>query len=204
MASRLSPTARQTGAETRARIIAAALDTLREDGIVGATARAIARRGDFNQALIFYHFGSVSELLVAAAVHEGEQRAQLYHARLESVATLAELVAVARELHDEELGHGGLNVLTQLLAGTASSPELRAGLMTAFQPWMHLVEDAVARVLAPTPYANLVRTEDLAFVIASLFLGIELMHTLEPDENKARAVFDTFGALATVVEALLQ
>jgi AcrR family transcriptional regulator len=204
VASRLSPTTRQTGAETKGKIIAAALDTLREEGIVGATARAIARRGEFNQALIFYHFGSVTDLLVAAAVNEGEQRAARYQPRLESVSTLAELVAVARELHDDEVCEGGLNVLTQLVAGSASSPELRAGLMSAFQPWMHLVQDAVARVLAPTPYANLVRTDDLAFAIASLFLGIELMHTLEPDAGHATALFDTFGALATVVEALLQ
>ena len=202
--TRLSSSTRATGAETRTKIINATLDTLREDGIVGATARAIARHGDFNQALIFYHFGSLSELLVAAAVYEGEERAERYATRLASASTLPELLAVARELHDDEVSRGGLNVLTQLLAGAASSTELRAGLTTSFQPWMHLVEDAVARVLAPTPYANLVGTEDLAFVIASLFLGIELMHTLEPEANKARAVFDTFGALATVVEALLQ
>ncbi len=202
--TRLSSSARATGGETRAKIIAATLDTLREEGIVGTTARAIARRGDFNQALIFYHFGSVTDLLVAAAVHEGEQRAARYQPRLESVSTLAELVAVARELHDEEVGHGGLNVLTQLLAGAASAPELRAGLMTSFQPWMRLVQDAVGHVLAPTPYANVVRSEDLAYVITSLFLGIELMHTLEPDDNKAVAIFDTFGALAVAVEALLQ
>jgi len=202
--TRLSASARTTGKETRARIIAAALETLREEGIVGATARAIARRGEFNQALIFYHFGGVTDLLVATAVHAGEQRAQLYQPRLESVATLSELVTVARELHDAELEQGGLNVLTQLLAGAASSAELRAGLMTSFQPWMHLVEETVARVLAPTPYASLVRTSDLAFAIASLFLGIELMHTLEPDTDQAAAAFETFGALATVVEALLQ
>ena len=130
-------------------------------------------------------------------------RSELYEPRLESVATLSELVTVARELHDEEVGHGGLNVLTQLLAGAASSAELRAGLVTSFQPWMQLVEDAVQRVLAPSPYAGIVPTDQLAFAIASLFLGIELMHTLEPEENRARAVFDTFGALATIVEALL-
>jgi len=201
--TRLSTPAHQGGEETRARIIAAALATLRDDGIVGATARAIARKGEFNQALIFYHFGGVTGLLVASAVSEGEQRAQRYRERLENVETLGELVAVARSLHEEELAGGGQNVLTQLLAGAASSPELRAGLMTSFRPWMDLVEAAVARVLARTPYAGVIRAEDLSFAITSLFLGVELMHTLEPEKGTATELFATFEALATVIESLL-
>jgi AcrR family transcriptional regulator len=34
-------------------------------GFAGASAREIARRADCNQALVFYHFGSVTELLLA-------------------------------------------------------------------------------------------------------------------------------------------
>ena len=54
------------GAGTRERIIEAALETVREDGFADTTARAIAARGGFNQALIFYHFGSVDDLLMQA------------------------------------------------------------------------------------------------------------------------------------------
>ena len=44
---------------------AAARTSLRTDGIMGASARVIARHGDFNQALIFYHFGSLNDLFIA-------------------------------------------------------------------------------------------------------------------------------------------
>ena len=54
----------QPSDETRQHIMAAALDTLREEGIAGTSARSIARNGDFSQAAIFYHFGSVEQLLV--------------------------------------------------------------------------------------------------------------------------------------------
>ena len=37
-----------SGDETRARIVEAALATLKAEGIVGTSARAIARQGDFN------------------------------------------------------------------------------------------------------------------------------------------------------------
>jgi AcrR family transcriptional regulator len=203
VATRLS-TARAGGDQTRTKILEATLQTLREVGIVGATARAIGRTGGFNQALIFYHFGGVTELLVAAAVYEGEQRAARYQAPLEAVSTLPQLVAVARELHEEEVTDGGLNVLTQLLAGAASSPALRAGLVDAFRPWRQFVEQTVERVLAGTPYAGVVKTEDLSFAITSLFLGVEMMHTLEPETDAAQSLFGTFEMLASVIEVLLR
>ena len=83
------------GDETRSRIIRACLDAVSADGITNASARAIARIGDFNQALIFYHFGSVEGLLIAAAKVEGEARSTRYAERFASVTTLPELIAVA-------------------------------------------------------------------------------------------------------------
>jgi AcrR family transcriptional regulator len=202
--ARLSNTANQSGEDTRARIITATVQTLRDEGIVAATARSIARKGEFNQALIFYHFGSVTDLLVSAAKYEGERRASRYKDRLENIQSLQELVAVARELHVEEVESGGLNVLAQLLAGAASSEELRQGLMESFQPWMQLVEHSVEIVLANTPYAGVVKTEDMTYAITSLFLGIELLHTLDPDNERAASLFTSFEMLATVVETLLK
>src|SRR5947207_15257968 len=52
--------------DTRERIIAATLQTLEQDGFAETSARAIARNGGFNQALIFYHFGSIAQVLIEA------------------------------------------------------------------------------------------------------------------------------------------
>src|SRR5687768_14537425 len=92
-------------ADTRARIVEAALASLHEEGILGASARSIARRGGFNQALIFYHFGGVNELLLAAVDELSARRCERYEARLASVSSLRELVVVAGELHAEDLEH---------------------------------------------------------------------------------------------------
>src|SRR5258708_12780511 len=51
---------------TKLQIAEAALDTLKANGFAGSSARAIAHRGGFNQALIFYHFGSVQNALLPA------------------------------------------------------------------------------------------------------------------------------------------
>src|SRR5947208_16019504 len=55
------------GEATRKRIVMAAVETLKQEGFAGTSARAVARTGGFNQALVFYHFGSMTELLLAAS-----------------------------------------------------------------------------------------------------------------------------------------
>ncbi|MGD0455999.1 MAG: TetR family transcriptional regulator, partial [Solirubrobacteraceae bacterium] len=55
-----------TLAPTKLKIAEAALETLKQRGFAGASAREIAGVGGFNQALIFYHFGSVQKALLAA------------------------------------------------------------------------------------------------------------------------------------------
>src|SRR6478609_10917360 len=155
------PTAAATGDETRRKIVEAALDTIRTEGIAGVSARSIARQGGFNQALIFYHFGSVDGLLVAAAVADSEKRADLYADALRTVQTMPELVGVARRLHDQESEAGSVAVLTQLLAGAAHSPELSTGLRDGFDPWMDLVEETVVRVLAGSPLEGVVPMDDI-------------------------------------------
>jgi AcrR family transcriptional regulator len=198
------PTAKATGEDTRIRIIEATLETLRADGIVGTSARTIARRGGFNQALVFYHFGSVEGLLVAASAEESSRRAARYAEVLEGVATLPDLVAVAKRIHDEEVQEGAVTVLTQLLAGANGNPVLKAGLTAGFAPWMDLVDQAVTRVLDSTPLAGLLPTDDLTFAIASLFLGIELLTAIDPDDQRGQALFRTIDALATMIDLLLK
>ena len=53
-------------ADTRDALIEAAIAVLRESGFASASARRIAQRAGCNQALVFYHFGTVNDLLVAA------------------------------------------------------------------------------------------------------------------------------------------
>src|SRR5919109_2374004 len=113
--------------DTRSRIVAAALDALREQDIAGISARTIARHGGFNQALIFYHFGSVEGLLMAVARSESERRTALYAPALRDVGSLSELVAVARYLHEEEFKSGTVAALTQMLAGASRSEDLARG-----------------------------------------------------------------------------
>ncbi len=188
---------------TRARMVDAALVALHEEGILGASARSIARRGGFNQALIFYHFASVHELLLAAVDELSARRCERYERRLAEVSTLRELVTVAGELHAEDLDDGHITVLSQMLAASATIPELRRPMAERFEPWIDIVENALVRVLAGTPYAGVLPVHDLALAVTGEFIGIELLLHLSDDQDQAGPrIFRTFELLASVLEAL--
>ncbi|HET9443050.1 MAG TPA: TetR/AcrR family transcriptional regulator, partial [Acidimicrobiales bacterium] len=157
----------------------------------------------FNQALIFYHFGSLNELFLAAVDFLSSQRVAEYRERVEGVTSVAELIRVAADLHRQDVDRGHITVLAQLLAGATTAPELRAPLRERFSPWIEVAEQAIERVVAGTPYAAVLPVGDLAFVVTALFMGMELTMTLEPDKEREERLFRNIGLLAQMADLLL-
>ena len=178
------------------------METLKQEGITGTSARAIARAGGFNQALIFYHFGSIEEVLVAAIHHASEQRIDRYRSRLGVATTLTELSGVAAELHEEDLREGNLTVLTQLMAAAVGNPEMGVRLREAFDPWIEVVRDTLTSVADQTPFGDVVPVDDLAYSVSALFLGIELLTHLDP-ARRPESLYQTIQAAAALVQALI-
>ena len=142
--------------------------------------------------------------IIAAAREDANRRAALYANQLGEVSTLAELVAVGRTIHEVETEQGSTVVLTQLLAGSVSSPTLAEAILDGMTPWTSLVEDALRRVVAGTALATLVPLDDLAFAISSLFLGMELMAGLDTDHHRAAGLFTSLDSASVLVDALLR
>lgn len=193
-----------TSSATRARILEATLETIRTDGIVGASARAIARNGSFNQASIYYHFGSVNDAVLDAVRAMSEERLGRYEARLDGVDSLSELVGIAEELYREDVESGNIRVLAQVLAGSVGEDELAGALTEVFAPWSALVAGVLRRVVEPTPLAGALPLDALAEMITAQFLGIELCTLLRPQQDHGEAMFTSMRSVALLVEGVLQ
>ena len=202
MVSELREVEASQPSDTRHRIMAAALETVRESGITGTSARAIAATGGLNQALIFYHFGSVTNLLVEAARISSAARVAAYQEVTEDVTSLSTLVDVAKRLHHEAEADGSVAVLTQLMAGAASDPEMGQAILAGFEGWIDLVEAALKKALDGQPIASAIPPREAAYSISALFLGIELMARLDPEKSEASAVFDSLRDLAEIIESV--
>jgi AcrR family transcriptional regulator len=190
--------------DTRLRIVEAAVATIKREGITGTSARAIARTGGFNQALIFYHFGSIDEVLMAAIEHTSRQRIARYRERLADVTTLPDLARVATDLHAEDMEEGNLTVLTQLMAGAAGHEVLGPRLREAFDPWIEIVVESLRTAIGGSPYEKLVPLEDMGYAVSALFLGIELLTHLDPTRSRDETLFETINLLAGVVQSLIE
>ncbi|MDH3681264.1 MAG: TetR/AcrR family transcriptional regulator, partial [Acidimicrobiia bacterium] len=149
-ATSAKPRSRGRGANsegTRERLLAAALETLVEEGYASASARAIAGRAGCNQAVIYYHFGGVDELLASAVNRSGRQRLERYRVAMAELTDPAEIITTWRELHREDIQVGHVPALVELLGGVASSEILREGLGEAVQPSMDFITETIGRVV---------------------------------------------------------
>ena len=190
------------GGDTKTRLVEAALTTLKEVGFSGASARAIARRGGLNPALIFYHFGTVNELLMAALDATSERRMARYREAIDAAPDIESLLRVAEEVYREDLASGHITVLSEMISGASTVPELGPRIVQRVEPWVSLTEQALERVLAGTPLAPLIPARDMAFAIVALYLGMELLTHLEGDRHRAESLFGVAQNLGSLLSML--
>src|SRR4051812_10941088 len=124
--------------DTRTRILDATVETLKANGLAGTSTRAIAGLGGFNPALIFYYFGSLNELLLAALEHSSTERLQRYRDALDEASSLEELVALLGRIYREDLESGHIHVVSELVAGSVAVPELGPRVVELMEPWLAL------------------------------------------------------------------
>ncbi|MCH0560075.1 TetR/AcrR family transcriptional regulator [Streptomyces sp. MUM 16J] len=186
--------------ETKTKLLEGALRTLTERGIAKTSARTVASTAGVNQALVFYHFGSVDELLAAACRYGAEKAVAKYRDRLASVDSLSELLAVGREIHERERDEGHVALLGQLLAGAPTHPSLGPATAAGLRLWTSEIEQVLDRVLVVTPLAGCTDPAGLARAVAASFVGIELYEGV--DEAGAHAALDALEQLGALVAAL--
>ena len=188
---------------TRDKLLRATQEALVEDGIAHLSARTVAARAGVNQALVFYHFGTVSELVEAAARALADESVTHYRARFAEVGSLTGLLALGREVHERERTTGNVAVMAQLMAGAQRDDVLARTARYALDIWRAEVEAVVRRVLVPSPVADVVDPAGLARAISAAFIGLELYEGVDADgASEAIASLERLGVLVEAVDDL--
>lgn len=182
---------------TRDKLLTATADALRRDGIAGLSARTIAARANVNQALVFYHFGTMSELVQEATRKSVDESVAYYRDRFAEVGSLSELLAVGRDLHDRERDAGNVALMAQVMAGAQQDLDLAGAAAYAMSAWSEEVEKTVARVLAGTAMADLIDTDGFAQAICAAFIGLELFEGV--DSVGGVAALDALEKLGSLI-----
>ncbi|MGH9195893.1 MAG: TetR/AcrR family transcriptional regulator [Acidimicrobiia bacterium] len=198
-----------SGVATRQRIIDAAMKTVIARGYAGASARTIAKAGDFNQALIFYHFGSVNSLMLAALDAAAGDAMKRYRDALEKTAETSdatELIERAIALYREDLDSGHITLLTELVGAGLSHPDLADGLIKRMEPWIGFAEEAIVRVIKDSflePILSAVSLRTAATAVVAMYLGVDVFLRLDSSGKMSKDLFKAAETLKPFVGGAL-
>jgi AcrR family transcriptional regulator len=188
---------------TKLQIVEAALRTLKTKGFAGSSARVIAHEGDFNQALIFYHFGSVRNLLLAVLDLISGRRMNEYGPAFELARGPRELAALARRIYADDLERGYITVLGEMVSGGVADAELGVEVAARIEPWIAMVERKVEQLLGGSPALLLASPRDLAFGLVALYFGVDMLSHMQADQSRAESLLDLGTRLAGLAEPFL-
>jgi AcrR family transcriptional regulator len=175
--------------DARQRLLVAATTLLSTKGYAGATARAIGDEAGCNQALVFYHYGTLNDLLLAALDASSQERLQRYQAELDKASGLREVLGVARNLYRADRESGHINLVAQMVAGGVVDRDLGRQVAQRVEPWIELTRNAVETTL-PGALRRRLPVADIAYVIVAMALGTQLLAILSGDHNRTQAALD--------------
>lgn len=191
---------RRKSAEARQSLVTAAIGALQEVGFAGASAREIASRAGCSQALVFYHFGSVADLLLAALDEVSAVRMEAYRSVLDQASSVSGLVDSARSIFLADLDAGHVRVLVEMITAAQSVPGLGAQVTLRLAPWREFAETAIRQALGRSPVGKLLPPAETAHAVVAGFLGLELLASLDGDRSAALALFDRARSLARLLD----
>jgi AcrR family transcriptional regulator len=183
---------------TREKLLDATADLLAAEGLPGVSARSIAARAGVNQALVFYHFGTVSDLLEAAVRRSVDLAVASYRDRFSDVQSVADLLTLGRDLRRTERSRGNVAQMAQVMAGAQSDEALARAGRYAMQQWTSELENVLARMLPGSPLEGVLPAAGLAGVLAASAIGLELYEGV--DRGGADAALGAIDALASLVQ----
>ncbi len=189
-------------AETRQRILRAAVRTLAEHGYADTTARAIAATGGFAPGVIYYYFADLDELFVATARFTSQARLARYRAETDGVTGAVELVGRLRVLYREDAAEGHIAAVQELIAAANTSPRLADEVRASTAVWQDFAATAIHRLIDGTPFAALVPVQETATAAVAAYLGIEMLSHLDANRTSPAEMFDAAEQAAALFDAL--
>ena len=161
--------------ELRTRLIDAAITVLARDGFAHTSARAVAEQAGTVNGSIFYYFNSMDGLLAATARALAERGIARVRDGLGGESAHIEwptrLGAVVRAEADGEDGRA----VMELFVGARHSPDLAAEVRRAIDRAIDYATVELTAVLGSSPVTQLIPVTLIAELAAAAFLGMEVM-----------------------------
>jgi AcrR family transcriptional regulator len=179
---------------TRAALIEATVAALADQGFSATSARAVAARAGVAPGGVFYHFGSMDDLLAEVFTTCLDRRIVRLRRALDVRA--AGVPAAFTEAVRHEFAHPESRALLELVVGAITSPLLGERVREGLDRSFRFTREVLEHVLAGSPLSAAFPLDLMAQVAASAFFGLAVM-----DLVGAQVDIDGMTALAnTLIE----
>jgi len=189
------------GRSTRALLIAAAIDVLREKGFAATTMRAVAEGAGVQLSLVHYHFGSKRRLLVAVLEELTGELLDRQQTMFSDGRPFAEQWRTACSYLRDDIGSGYVRILWELWAAGLADDELAQAWRATQRGWRGLI---VARIEQWQDEASVdlpMSARAMATLVANLFEGAETEMLAGVGEDEAPHL-EALEACAALIESL--
>ncbi|RJO72204.1 TetR/AcrR family transcriptional regulator [Nocardia panacis] len=177
-------TQEQRSSEMRVRLLDATIDCLVEYGYTGTTTPRVAERAGVTRGAQVHHFGSKTDLVVAAISHLAQRRAEVAMREMSRVRIGDDPVGAALDLL-WDLHQGPLFIAAVELWVAGRTDPVLAVELAKVEPF---VNNAVLLAVSRFVPDELRRKEARDFVYSAMdaLRGILLSHFIDPDIERAR------------------
>jgi AcrR family transcriptional regulator len=190
------------GQSTRALLLAAAADLLREEGYAATSTRAVADRAGARLSLVHYHFGSKRGLLLAVLEDLTERLLDRQRAMFSDDRSFAEQWRTACDYLREDVDSGYVRILWELWAAGLADPELAERWRATQRGWRELIEARLERLQTDRGAELPMHPRALATLIGNLFEGaeVEILAGVTEDETPHLEALEACVALIAWAE----
>jgi AcrR family transcriptional regulator len=189
------------GEATRAQILAAAREILKEQGHAAMTTRAVADRAGVQLSLVHYHFGGKRGLLVAVLEYENDRLLARQRELYAGPDPFSQKWRTACEYLREDMRSGYARILWELWAAGLADDELAERWRSAIRQWRQLVEGVIQDWAEELRLELPVSPRVIVTLAANIFWGAEVEMLAGVTEEEAPH-FEGLEALARLIESL--
>ncbi len=193
----------ERSAETRERLLDAALECLAEHGWAHTTTTLVAERAGLSRGAQLHHFPTRAELVAAAVEHLAERRLAEFARAVSALPAGTDLVSAGVDLLWEIFSDPSAYALLELVVAARTEPELRASL----EPVAHQLDErfaAFARQVFPESLTRSARLTTLRNVAFLLMQGLAVHGIVRDDPDERREILDFLKQLSRQVLTQIQ
>ena len=187
-APRVRRTQDERTAETRARVLDAAIECLVDEGFAGTTTKRIAERTGISRGAQQHHFPKRHDLVIQAMTHLANRRLAELRADAQQLTNVEDRVERLLDLLQASFAGPFFFASLELWVAARTDPALHEALYVAERELGRTIGELTAEVSQIA--ADDERFEDLVELTVHLLRGMSLQRIIREDDSKRRRHFE--------------